>query len=87
MGSERINQVIDALREAGFRAERGYPSRKMPDPASAVVAVCLAEQTREKAAVRAMVYCGGDLGGAACEGPFGCRCAQRYGRELQRGRL
>ena len=67
MGSERINQVIEALREAGFRAERGYPSRKMPDPASAVVAVCLAEQTREKAAVRVMVYCGGDLGGAVCE--------------------
>lgn len=67
MASERISQAVEALRAAGFRVDRGFPGRKIPDVTTPVVAVNLAEQTREKITVLARVYCSGDLGGVVCE--------------------
>ena len=67
MGAQRINLAIEALNAAGFRAERGYPGGKMPEPASPVVAVSLGEQTREEVTILARVYCGKEQCGAACE--------------------
>ena len=41
MGLERINQVLEALRGAGFRARRGFVSEKMPCLTDIAAAVSL----------------------------------------------
>lgn len=67
MGADRITQVVDALQAAGFRADRGFPGKKIPDITTPAVAVNLGEQNRERVMLLVNVYCSGDLGGVYCE--------------------
>ena len=67
MGKQRILSVIEALKSAGFRAERGYPGNGMPYPDAPVVAVSLQEQTRERFILAVRIYCTAPQGGIFCE--------------------
>ncbi len=67
MGNQRITAVIDMLRDAGIRADRGFPGAGMPDPDVPVVAVTLHEQTENVLRLAVTVYCTAEMGGAICE--------------------
>lgn len=67
MGKQRILSVIEALTNAGFRAERGYPGKGMPYPDGPVVAVSLQEQTADRFTLAVRLYCTVELGGIVCE--------------------
>lgn len=59
--------MIEALKNAGFRAERGYPGKGMPYPDAPVVAVSLQEQTANSFRLAVRIYCTVELGGILCE--------------------
>ena len=67
MGKQRILSVIEALRSAGFRAERGYPGKALPYPNAPVVAVSLQEQTGQRFTLAVRIYCAAPQGGILCE--------------------
>ena len=67
MGSQRINQVIDALQSAGIRADRGFPGKGMPYPDAPVVAVNLQQLRKDRVTLAVQVYCTVEFGGIVCE--------------------
>ena len=67
MGLERINQVLEALRGAGFRARRGFVSDKMPCLTDLAAVVSLYEDSSKGVTVVTTVYAPAKLGGIACE--------------------
>lgn len=67
MGLQRINETVEALQSAGFRADRGYPNTGMPYPSTPVVAVNLHSQTADTVALAVTVYCSVAYGGIVCE--------------------
>ena len=67
MGLERINQVLEALRGAGFRARRGFVSEKMPCLTDIAAAVSLYEDSSKGVTVVTTIYAPAKLGGVACE--------------------
>ena len=69
MGASIIEQVIDTLTDAGIRAERGFPGKRMPALEAPGVAVSLAKQDQASgtATVQAAVLCPASLGGEECE--------------------
>ena len=67
MGLERINQVVEALKGAGFRAKRGFPSDKMPCLTDVAAVVSLYEDAKTGITVVTTIYAPAKLGGVACE--------------------
>ena len=67
MGLERINQVLEALREAGFRVRRGFVSDKIPCLTDISAVVSLYEDASKGVTVVTTIYAPAKMGGIACE--------------------
>lgn len=69
MGQLTLDQVVTALRAAGFNTERGYPARKMAVLTEPAVAVNLQRLSRKEQTLTALVtiYSPAELGAVACE--------------------
>ncbi len=67
MGLQRINETVEALQRAGFRADRGYPNTGMPYPSTPVVSVNLSCVTAREVALEVTVYSSVAYGGIVCE--------------------
>lgn len=67
MGQPGIDEVIQALREAGFRAARAYPGERMPHIQVSAVAVALHEKLAGQQTLAVTVLCPECMGGDACE--------------------
>lgn len=69
MGRAIIEQVVAALKAAGFRTQRAYPGTEMPNITQVVAAVQLAEADieKQKTVVDVKLLCPQHLGAQACE--------------------
>lgn len=69
MGRAIIEQVVAALKDAGFRTQRAYPGTEMPNITQVVAAVQLAEEDiqKQKTVVDVKLLCPQHLGAQACE--------------------
>lgn len=69
MGYVIVETVILALRDAGIRADRAYPGRKMPAPDGPVAAVSLhlADRAEKLECVKVSIFVPAVLGGVCCE--------------------
>ena len=67
MGHEWIERVIGALRQAGIRAQRGYPAGKVPCLGAPAAAVCVERLKPEAAVLAVRFYAPASLGGTTCE--------------------
>ena len=67
MGIDRVTAVIEALRKAGMRAQRGFPAEKIPYLTESVAAVNLEQGQVGSNIVAVWIYTPMGLGGAACE--------------------
>lgn len=69
MGLAILEQVIAALKAAGFRTQRAYPGTQMPSVTEVVAAVQLAQVDLDKreTTVEIKLVCPQNLGAAACE--------------------
>lgn len=65
MGFDRIAQAVDALNEAGLRAQRGYPAAKQPEITGAVAAVNMQSVTPAQTQLAIQVFSAVD--GPSCE--------------------
>lgn len=62
-----VEQVLQALKQAGFRAARAYPGGKFPHLTEAAAAVHLHRAQEGQVTVAVDVLCPGTLGGGVCE--------------------
>ena len=69
LGRAIIEQVVAALKDAGFRTQRAYPGTEMPNITQVVAAVQLAEEDiqKQKTVVDVKLLCPQHLGAQACE--------------------
>lgn len=67
MGLLTVSQAVKVLREAGLRADRGYPGGMMPQIGSLAVAVNVEKADDAGVTLAATVCCPASLGSAACE--------------------
>lgn len=67
MTTEKIAQALQALKDAGFAARRGYPATKMPDISTPVVCICIGQGEAEQVSLEATVFCPAEVGGTVCE--------------------
>lgn len=69
MGYAIVEAVITALREAGIRADKAWPGKKMPKLEDIVAAVSLqlADRAKKLECVKVSVFAPAAQGGAACE--------------------
>lgn len=67
MGLEWIEATLEALREAGIRAQRGFPAEKMPYLTETVAGVTLQQARADSVTVAVWIYGPLGLGGPACE--------------------
>lgn len=67
MGLKWIEAALEALREAGIRAQRGFPAEKMNYLTEAVAGVSLQQARAESVTVAVWIYGPLGLGGPACE--------------------
>ena len=67
MGNELVEKVMEQLRSAGIRVQRGYPEGRMPHLTGPVAAVFLDYEHPDTAAVAVRIYSPAKLGGSSCE--------------------
>ncbi len=67
MGRSRINATLEALQQAGIRAQRGFPTEKMPYLTSSMVGVCIERMDATNTTLALRIYTPLQQGGAACE--------------------
>ena len=67
MGSEWMTKAITALRQAGIRTGRGYPSGKMPYLRGPVAAVILQQSKVSGEKIEVQIFSPMNQGGTACE--------------------
>lgn len=67
MGYEWIQRVIEALQEAGIRAQRGYPAGKNPCLESPVASVCMEKMQTDSTVLAVWIYSPVSMGGTVCE--------------------
>ncbi len=67
MGLEWITKTVEALQQAGIRAQRGYCAEKMPSLDSPVVSVTVAQLQPDATVLAVQVFSSAAQGGLACE--------------------
>ncbi len=65
--TERIEQCISALAQAGIPTRRGYPGDPVPPVTEPTAAVCVQQQRRGSLTLALNLYCPPALGGSAWE--------------------
>ena len=69
MGYVIVESVINALKDAGIRADKAWPGQKMPTPEGIIAAVSLqlADRAEKLECVKVSVFAPAHMGGACCE--------------------